>query len=136
MLKRERGLDSDAIGRLASGAQYAPEPLSEDERNRLDGGDMAGAPRMCRAIIRNGSIRHFTRVFGDGRAEEGAALAARAPLDLRVNTLKAEPDVRGRGDALDLLLSRRRWSPWGLRIALRADGQGPAIMPSPPSSRG
>jgi 16S rRNA (cytosine967-C5)-methyltransferase len=29
-------------------------------------------------------------VFGDERAEEGAALATRAPLDLRVNTLKTD----------------------------------------------
>ena len=29
------------------------------------------------------------RAFGARAAEEGAALAARAPVDLRVNTLKA-----------------------------------------------
>ena len=33
-------------------------------------------------------------MFGDERAAEGAALASRAPLDLRVNTLKAERDGR------------------------------------------
>jgi 16S rRNA (cytosine967-C5)-methyltransferase len=32
----------------------------------------------------------LARVFGDRRAAEGAALAARAPVDLRVNTLKSE----------------------------------------------
>ena len=29
-------------------------------------------------------------MFGDGRAAEGAALADRAPVDLRVNTLKTD----------------------------------------------
>ena len=33
---------------------------------------------------------HLSRVFGEERIAEGAALASRAPLDLRVNTLKAE----------------------------------------------
>ncbi len=32
----------------------------------------------------------MARVFGDRRAEEGAALAQRAPVDLRVNTLKSD----------------------------------------------
>ena len=34
---------------------------------------------------------HFERVFAEGRADQLAAMAARAPLDLRVNTLKATP---------------------------------------------
>lgn len=35
---------------------------------------------------------NLARVFGDARAEEGAALAQRAPVDLRANTLKAGRD--------------------------------------------
>src|SRR5438477_1722491 len=31
MLTRERGLDVEAISKLASGARFAPEPLSDDE---------------------------------------------------------------------------------------------------------
>ncbi len=34
----------------------------------------------------------FARVFGEERAEAAAALACRAPVDLRVNRLKARPD--------------------------------------------
>jgi 16S rRNA (cytosine967-C5)-methyltransferase len=33
----------------------------------------------------------LARIFGDMRAAEGAALARRAPVDLRVNTLKTDP---------------------------------------------
>jgi 16S rRNA (cytosine967-C5)-methyltransferase len=33
----------------------------------------------------------FARAFGDAAAEEGAALAERAPVDLRVNLLKTDP---------------------------------------------
>src|SRR3974377_2120845 len=35
MLKRERGLDVDAIAKLANGTRYAPETLSDSERQRL-----------------------------------------------------------------------------------------------------
>ncbi len=35
---------------------------------------------------------YLTRVFGEGRAEEGARLAERAPVDLRANSLKTDPE--------------------------------------------
>src|SRR5262245_65138261 len=44
MLKRERGFDSKAIGELANGSKYAPEKLSDDERNRLDAREIEPAP--------------------------------------------------------------------------------------------
>ena len=56
MLKRERGLNADAIGDLANGVGHAPPPLTDDERQRLDTGDLDGAPPLSLATIRNGSI--------------------------------------------------------------------------------
>ena len=56
--------------------------------------------RMSPAIIRNGSSRISPARFGDARAEEGAALASRAPLDLRVNTLKADATRSSGRDAV------------------------------------
>src|SRR6187551_335033 len=44
MLKRERGLDTDAIAKLADGTNYGPAVLSDDERARLDAADMSAAP--------------------------------------------------------------------------------------------
>src|SRR4026209_484037 len=35
MFARERGLDVEAISKLASGARFAPEPLSDEEHARL-----------------------------------------------------------------------------------------------------
>src|SRR6476659_1639447 len=40
MLRRERGLDAEAIGRLADGTRYVPAPLTEPERDRLDGASL------------------------------------------------------------------------------------------------
>ena len=135
MLKRERGLDSEAIGKLASGAQYAPEALSDDERKRLDAADMAAAPPHIVGDYPEWLDAHFTRAFGDDRAEEGAALASRAPLDLRVNALKAGRD-KVAGMLSDLKPEPSRWLPWGLRIRLSADAKSPAIHAEPAFLKG
>jgi 16S rRNA (cytosine967-C5)-methyltransferase len=135
MLKRERGLDSDAIGKLASGAQYAPEALSDDEHKRLDTADMAGAPAHIAGDYPEWLDAHFARAFGDERAEEGAALASRAPLDLRVNALKADT-FKAAAMLSDLKPEEGRWSPWGLRIRLGADAKSPAIHAEPAFLKG
>src|SRR3954464_12387443 len=44
MLRLERNLDAAAIARLADGARFAPSPLTETERTRLDTVDLGGAP--------------------------------------------------------------------------------------------
>ncbi len=126
MLVRERGLDPDAVGQLANGAGYAPPPLTDVERTRLAATDLAGAPPHVRGDYPEWLDPHLARVFGDERAEEGAALASRAPLDLRANTLKATRDEASRSLA-DLAPEPTRWSPAGLRIKLRADAKSPAV---------
>jgi 16S rRNA (cytosine967-C5)-methyltransferase len=68
----------------------------------------------------------LVRVFGNGRAEEGEALASRAPLDLRVNRLKGTRDDAMRV-LVDLGPEPTRWSPDGLRIKLTAGAKSPAV---------
>ncbi len=135
MLTRERGLDSDAIARLASGEKYAAEALSGDERKRLDVADMAAAPAYVAGDYPEWLEPQFARAFGDARAEEGAALSSRAPLDLRVNTLKTDCDKAA--DMLsDLKPEPMRWSSWGLRITLTADAKAPPIHAEPAFIKG
>jgi 16S rRNA (cytosine967-C5)-methyltransferase len=69
---------------------------------------------------------HLAATFGDERGEEGAALSSRAPLDLRVNTLKADRD-KAIAELSDLAPEATRWSATGLRIRLAADAKSPAI---------
>ena len=126
MLARERGLDADAVARLANGAGHAPSPLTDAERVRLAAGDLAGAPPPVLGDYPEWLDPYLARVFGDDRAEEGAALASRAPLDLRANALKATREEAARSLA-DLAPEPTRWSPHGLRIRLKADAKSPAV---------
>jgi len=130
MLHRERGLDVTAIDALYSGARYAPAPLTETERAALDSGTLGDAPAHIEGDYPEWLDPYLARVFGDERAAEGVALASRAPLDLRVNTL-----VGTREDALPELAHLHaepaRWSPVGLRIRLAAEAKSPAIHAEP-----
>ncbi len=135
MLKHERNLDTVAIAKLADGSRYAPAALSEDERHELDAAGLAGAPPHVVGDYPEWLEPHFKRAFGDARAQEGAELSARAPLDLRVNTLKGERDKAA------VMLSEfnpepTRWSPWGLRLRLAADAKSPAIHAEPAFLKG
>jgi 16S rRNA (cytosine967-C5)-methyltransferase len=135
MLKRERGLDAEAIGRLADGSKYAPGQLSDDERERLETGDIDDAPAYVAGDYPQWLDPYFERAFGDARAEEGAALASRAPVDLRVNSLKADRQT-ATGALSDLEPEATRWSPWGLRLRLPADAKSPAIHAEPAFLKG
>jgi 16S rRNA (cytosine967-C5)-methyltransferase len=126
MLVRERGFDIDAVARLADGGGYSPPPLTEAERGRLAAADLNGAPPHVLGDYPEWLDPYLARVFGDERAEEGAALSSRAPLDLRANTLKATRDEAAKSLA-DLAPEPTRWSPTGLRIKLRADAKNPAV---------
>jgi len=130
MLKLERGLEPDAIGRLFDGSRFAPPPLTEAEASALRNGSLAGALTHVAGDYPEWLDPHFAKVFGDERAEEAAALASRAPLDLRVNTLKGNRDEAA-AELSDLHPEPTRWSPLGLRIKLAAEAKSPAIHAEP-----
>ena len=130
MLRRERGLDVTAIAALCSGARYAPAPLTEGEIAALASEALADAPAHVQGDYPDWLDAPLTRVFGEERAAEGAALASRAPLDLRVNTLAAEREAV-LPKLAHLGAEAARWSPIGLRIRLAADAKNPAVHAEP-----
>ena len=134
MLARERGLDAAAIAKLFDGSRYAPSELSDHERARLAATDLTGAPPHVVGDYPEWVDPHLAKVFGDERAEEGAALSSRAPLDLRINTLKGDRDKVM--TALGPVAVDTRWSPHGLRIRLSADAKSPAIHAEPAYLKG
>jgi 16S rRNA (cytosine967-C5)-methyltransferase len=75
----------------AAGEPHGPGLLSEDNLTRLTSGPgMEGAPPAVRGDYPDFLDSALDRVFGPERALEGEALAERAPVDLRVNTLKTD----------------------------------------------
>jgi 16S rRNA (cytosine967-C5)-methyltransferase len=124
-LREARGMDAAAIAALCTGERHAPAPLSDGERARLETATLDGAPDHVRGDYPEWLAGRFTAAFGERAAEEGAALAARAPVDLRVNILKAS-----REQALAKLAHLdpvpTPLSPIGLRIEA-GRGRGPAL---------
>lgn len=135
MLRLERGLAAADISTLFDGSRFAPQPLTQDERTALDRADLAHAPSHVAGDYPQWLDPHLEKVFGNDRGEECAALSARAPLDLRVNTLKSS-----REEAIaalpDLHAFAARWSPSGLRIEQKPDAKSPAIHAEPAFIKG
>jgi 16S rRNA (cytosine967-C5)-methyltransferase len=126
MLKLERGINLDAIAALCDGGRFAPEPLSPSERDALGSRSLVDAPAHIAGDYPQWLDPYLAQIFGEDRVAEATAMASRAPLDLRVNTLKAK-----REKVLPRLahLGARPtpWSPLGLRIELGADARNPGI---------
>ncbi|MGO4386043.1 RsmB/NOP family class I SAM-dependent RNA methyltransferase [Microvirga sp. 2YAF29] len=136
MLKLQRGLTVDAIAALCSGERFAPEPLSAQERERLQAANLDGAPAPVAGDFPDWIEPSLTRLFGDDLVAEMQALTTRAPLDMRVNTLK----VSSREEAHDALphlgAVETPLSPLGLRVLPSEDGRGPAVQSEPEFIKG
>lgn len=82
----------DRIAAAFAEAPHGPGALNPGECARLSAPlDLSGAPDAVAADLPDWLAPSFARVFGDGVRLEGDALARRAPVDLRVNTLKSDP---------------------------------------------
>jgi 16S rRNA (cytosine967-C5)-methyltransferase len=134
-LKQSRDLDEAAISALFSGEGHAPTPLTEAERERLRSGDLSGAPDPVRGDYPEWLAAALAESCGDDAVEEGKALASRAPVDLRVNTLKGGRD-RALAALAHLEAKPTPLSPVGLRLAVRAYGRGPALSAEPAYVKG
>ncbi len=125
-LRLQQGLASPSIAALFSGERFAPEPLTDGERARLDTANLDGAPRDVAGDCPPFVLPELEAALGDDLIPELKALARRAPLDLRVNTLRGPreavlPALEGYGAA------PTPHAPQGLRVPVGADGRGPAL---------
>ncbi|WP_400768801.1 RsmB/NOP family class I SAM-dependent RNA methyltransferase [Methylosinus sporium] len=134
-LRESGGLTVEEIAALFSGEGHAPAPLTDEERERLATATLEGAPAHVRGDYPEWLAERFDAAFGESAADEGRALAERAPVDLRVNILKA-----AREDGLRRLAhlspEPTPLSPLGLRIAPPAKGRGPALTAEPAYVKG
>lgn len=125
-----RGLDTAAISALFSDSPHAPEPLTEAETAALACGTLEDAPHWIRGDYPQWLDPHFDRVFGEARADVLTSLSERAPLDLRVNTLKTNRDA-ALAALSHLGAAPTPLSPLGIRIPLLEDGRGPPVPSEP-----
>jgi 16S rRNA (cytosine967-C5)-methyltransferase len=134
-LRLARNMSAEDISKLADGSRFAPEPLSDDEKKRLESGSLGKAPPHVAGDYPEWLDPHLAQSFGEDRWQEGMALANRAPLDLRVNTLKSNRDDVAK-ELSHLSAASPRWSPNGLRIELSADGKQPPVTSEPSFIKG
>lgn len=128
-LKLARGMTSEEIAALCDGSRFGPPPLEDAERAAL-GRDLDDAPAPVAGDFPAWIAPSLARAFGDEVVPELRALAARAPLDLRVNTLKAGRDAV-RAEIAHWSPAATPHSPWGLRLPIGADGRGPSVQSDP-----
>ncbi|QRM27204.1 RsmB/NOP family class I SAM-dependent RNA methyltransferase [Microvirga sp. VF16] len=136
MLKLQRGLNLDAIAALCSGERFAPEPLTADERGRLEKADLGNAPAPIAGDFPDWIEPSLQRLFVEDLVPEMQALTTRAPLDLRVNTLKVSSREEAHNALPHLNAIETPLSPLGLRIAPSEDGRGPAVQSEPEFLKG
>jgi len=112
-----QGTPSDQIEILFDGTGYGPTVLSEEERRRVATVSADQMPVSAEGEFPPFLQAELERVFGENLLPQMKALAARAPVDLRVNSLKAS-----REKALTSLLADgyvaepTKFSPHGIRL--------------------
>lgn len=130
-----RGLDAAAIGALFTGERFAPEALTEAERTRLLTATLDDAPPHVAGDFPEWLSDDLTAAFGDRLVPEMQALATRAPIDIRTNTLKTE-----RARLLPALAHLNPeitpHAPTGLRFSAGEDGRGPTLQVTPEFLKG
>lgn len=89
--QRGFGVSASAVAEMADGSQYTLSALTAEEIEGLSRteGALVDQPVHVQADIPDWLEDSFRRVFRERLVDEGRALARRAPVDLRVNTLKA-----------------------------------------------
>ncbi|MDE1939920.1 MAG: RsmB/NOP family class I SAM-dependent RNA methyltransferase [Alphaproteobacteria bacterium] len=120
------GVALDTLSGLFDGRQHHALPLTEAERAVIAVPPSGDPPLPVRGEFPPFLEPELMRAFGPALQDEMLALQVRAPIDLRVNTLKAERDavmtsLRAEGFAVE----PTPYSPFGLRLP---PGEGSAKL--------
>jgi len=132
----EGGMDARALNAGLDGDRFAPASLSEDEIGLVGKRLLADAPDAVRADCPDWCVPLFVRAFGESWIEEAAALSERPPLDLRVNTLKADRQkvlhaLKGAGVEPSPIM------PTGIRVPpIAGNGRHPNVQVEPAFQKG
>ncbi len=86
---RAFAMTAQEVAAAADGSDYAIAPLTDEELAGLERTLPDDTPAHIAGDFPEWLAASLARAFGDRAGAEGAALSQRAPVDLRVNTLKA-----------------------------------------------
>ncbi len=89
-LRTAQGLSVDAIAAICDGGTHAPKALSPAEKANLSKPVDREVPAYVAAEVPEWTMAQFAALFGARAAAEGQGLASRAPVDIRVNTVKTD----------------------------------------------
>ena len=127
---------AQSLNQALEGDRFAPPPLSPEELDLIASRSLDDAPDAVRADCPDWCAPLLEQAFGADWVEEGRALAARPPLDLRVNTINANRDrilgeLSGMGAAATSLASQ------GIRIPpIDGSGRHPNVQADPAFQKG
>ena len=134
-LREARGMSLDEVSSLCTGEGHAPPALTEIERERLAHADLSGAPVHVAGDFAEWLEPSFVAVFGEAAIAQAQALSARAPVDLRVNTLKGTRE-KALAALAHLNPAPTPLSPLGLRLPLSPDGRAAPLAAEPAYVKG
>jgi 16S rRNA (cytosine967-C5)-methyltransferase len=124
----EGGRTVASLNEALESDRFAPPPLSDAEQKAVEERRLTNAPPEIRADIPDWCVPLFEQAFGDTWVEEGAAFATRPPLDIRVNTLRADRD-KVLAELKQTGAQATAIAPHGLRIApIDGDGRHPNVQ--------
>ena len=132
----EWGQTAQSLNEALDGDKFAPPLLNAAELKVAAERRLADAPEAVRADVPDWCAPLLEQAYGDAWIEEGAALAQRPPLDLRVNTLQADrakvlAELQGTGAASAAI------APNGIRIPpIDGDGRHPNVQAEPAFQKG
>jgi len=132
----EWGETAATLNAAVEGDKFAPALLSGEELTAIAARDLDTAPDAVRADCPDWCVPLLEAAHGSDWIEEAAAMAARPPLDLRVNTLLSTRE-KVLADLEDMHAAPTTFAPHGIRIPpIDGSGRHPNVQFEPAFQKG
>jgi 16S rRNA (cytosine967-C5)-methyltransferase len=127
---------AQSLNQALEGDRFAPPSLSATELEAIASRSLDDAPDAVRADCPDWCAPLLEQAFGANWVEEGRALAARPPLDLRVNTINANRE-RILGELSGMGAAPTKIASQGIRIPpIDGSGRHPNVQAEPAFQKG
>jgi 16S rRNA (cytosine967-C5)-methyltransferase len=111
------GVTAEDVTQLFSAGAYGPSPLSDDESRAIAAPPAGTQPSYVQGEYPQWLEPYLRRAFGEELQDEMRAMLERAPVDLRVNTLRASrADMLVGLRSLDIQCEPMPFAPHGIRV--------------------